>query len=374
MVRDWLVSGQWFAPLEFARNYYDHYPFFAVGYWPPLFSVVTGLWLLAAGVGRSQALLIPAVFAAGTGWLVFHFVRQRLGMVVGLCAGALYLSLPAVRQWMCAVMADHMTAFLSISVAACLLHYLKQPVLWNGIFCGVACGCAILSKYSAAYTLALPFLAVLLLRRFELLKKPSLLVQPFVVALIVGPWALWTRGLASFGLPSERGAFAGNRAASFVLVTFEIFPPALMAVVVLGLIVLLIRPRAWREDLVVLSLLCAGHVVVLIRRLRRRRAALRARAGRSVLSGFLRRLVGDAGIHVTWRTLGKCHFSVCRRLDPSVFDFGIRSLRADASSEHKRRCRIHSEGPRAGSPTRRRVPVPRRAVNCRIRRAEPPSA
>jgi len=64
MFRDWLVSGQWFTPLEFARNYYDHYPYFAVGYWPPLFSVVTGLWMLVAGVGRVQALFIPAVFAA----------------------------------------------------------------------------------------------------------------------------------------------------------------------------------------------------------------------------------------------------------------------------------------------------------------------
>ena len=263
MVRDWLVSGQWFAPLEFARNYYDHYPFFAVGYWPPLFSVVTGLWLLVAGVGRLQALLIPAIFAAGTGWLVFQFVRQRAGFLAGLCIGALYLSLPVVRQWMCAVMVDNMTAFLSIAAAACLLRYLKQPVLWNGIFCAVACGCAILSKYSAAYTLALPLLAVLLLRRFELLRKPSFLVQPFVVALIVGPWALWTKGLASYGLPSERGALTVKRAASFVLLTFEIFPPVLMAVVILGMIVLLIRPRAWREELVVLSLLCAGQLALL---------------------------------------------------------------------------------------------------------------
>jgi hypothetical protein len=55
-----------------------------------------------------------------------------------------------------------------------------------------------------------------------------------------------------------------KRAASFVLATFEMFPPVLMAVLVLGLIVLLLRPRAWREDLVVLSLLCAGHLAFLI--------------------------------------------------------------------------------------------------------------
>jgi len=264
MVRDWLASGQWFAPLEFARNYYDHYPHFAVGYWPPLFSIVTGLWLLVAGVGRLQALLIPAVFAAGAGWLVFRLVRQRAGMVAGICAGILYLSLPAVRQLTCAVMVDSMTAFLCIAAAVCVLRYLQQPVLWNGIFCAVCCGCAILSKYSAGYAVALPFLAVLLLRRLELLRKPSLLMQPFVVALMVGPWALWTRKLAYYGLPSEREALTAKRAATFLVATFRIFPPVLMAAVILGLIALLVRPRAWRHDLVVLSLLCAGHLAFLI--------------------------------------------------------------------------------------------------------------
>ena len=263
MARDWLASGRWLAPFQFARNYYDHYPFFAVGYWPPLFSVVTGLWMLVAGVGRLQALLIPAVFAAGTGWLVFRFVRRRVGIVAGVCAGTLYLSLPVVRQWMCAVMVDHMTAFLCIAAAACLLRYLKRPVLWNGILCAVCCGCAILSKYSALYLVALPFLAVLLVRRLELLRKPSFLVQPLVVGLMVGPWVLWTRRLASYGLPSQSEALTAKRAASFVLATFKIFPPVLMAVVILGLIALLLRPRAWREDLVVLGLLCAGHLAFL---------------------------------------------------------------------------------------------------------------
>lgn len=264
MVRDWLASGRWLAPFQFAQNYYDHYPYFAVGYWPPLFSAVTGLWMLVAGVGRLQALLIPAVFAAGTGWLVFQFVRQRGGIVAGVCAGTLYLSLPAVRQWMCSVMVDQMTAFFCIATAACLLRYLKRPVLWNGFLCAVCCGCAILSKYSALYLLALPFVAVVLARRLELLRKPSFLIQPLVVGLMVGPWALWTRKLTFYGVPRELGAFTAKHATSFVLETFKIFPPVVMVVVVLGLIALLVRPKAWREDLLVLSLLCAGYLAFLI--------------------------------------------------------------------------------------------------------------
>jgi 4-amino-4-deoxy-L-arabinose transferase-like glycosyltransferase len=263
MVRDWLASGRWLTPLTFARDYYTHYPFFAVGYWPPLFSVVTGVWLLVAGVGRLQAVIIPALFAAGTGWLVFRFVRLRVGFLAGVCAVTLYLSLPAVRQWMCAVMVDHMTAFLCIAVAACLVRYLKRPVVWNGFFCGVACGCAILSKYNAVYTAVLPFLAVVVLRRVELLRKPSFLVQPVIVALMVVPWAFWTKGLAFYGVPSEREALTAKRAALFVLATLKLFPPALMVVVILGLLVL-VRPRAWRADLVVLSPLAAGHLACLI--------------------------------------------------------------------------------------------------------------
>ncbi len=115
MFRDWLASGRWWSPLGFAGDYYNHYPFFAVGYWPPLFSMLGGLWMLIVGVGRAQALVIPAVCAAGSAWLIFQFLRERVGVVLGICAGFLYLSMPAVREWMCAVMVDHVTAFLCLA-------------------------------------------------------------------------------------------------------------------------------------------------------------------------------------------------------------------------------------------------------------------
>jgi hypothetical protein len=164
---------------------------------------------------------------------------------------------------MCAVMVDHLTAFLCIAAGVCVLRYLKRPVLGNGILCAVCCGCAILSKYSAGYTPALPFLAVLCLRRFELLRKPGILVQPLVVALVVAPWAIWTSKLSFYGLPGRRGGLAAARAASFVVGTLQIFPPVLMVVVLVGLIALLFRPREWPEGLAVLGLVCAGHLAFL---------------------------------------------------------------------------------------------------------------
>src|SRR5712692_1215352 len=77
MVRDYLASGLSSNPYEFARNYYSHYPFFAVGYWPPLFYVLTGFWFLCFGVGKSQALLLSAGAAAGMAWILYGLVRKR---------------------------------------------------------------------------------------------------------------------------------------------------------------------------------------------------------------------------------------------------------------------------------------------------------
>ena len=264
MVRDWLVSGQWSTPFGFARHYYEHYPYFALGYWPPLFSLVTGLCMLIAGVGRQQALLIPAICAAGTGLLICHFVRQRAGIVIGLCAGILYLSLSEVCRWVSAVMVDHMTAFLCLAVAACLVRYLERPTLWRGILCAAVCSCAILSKYSAAYVAVLPVLALVLLRRFELLRSPGFLVQLLVIAVVAGPWAFWTKGLSFYGLPSAPSVTTLARVWRFVAATFGLFPPPIMALVILGLAVLLFRPILWREDVVVLCLLIAGHLGLLI--------------------------------------------------------------------------------------------------------------
>jgi 4-amino-4-deoxy-L-arabinose transferase-like glycosyltransferase len=264
MFRQWLLSGRWLSPLAFAQDYYAHYPYFAVGYWPPLFTVMTGTWMLIAGVGRVQALLISVFFAAGTACLIHQFVRRRAGIAAGVCAGFLFLSLSAVRQWICAVMIDHVTTFLCLATAYLLIRYLEQPDLWKGSLCGIVSACAILSKYSAGYVVLLPFLAVLVLRRLELLKSLSLLIQPLIVGFMVGPWFLWTRKLTFYGLPAEHGGYTKSRAVGFLLETIRMFPPALLVVVAFGLMVLLFRPRAWRVDVCIWSLLCAAHLVFLV--------------------------------------------------------------------------------------------------------------
>lgn len=264
MVRDYLASGLSTNPYTFALNYYSHYPFFAVGYWPPMFYILTGFWLLVFGVGKFQALLISAAAAAGMAWLLFSLVRSRAGFTAGCCAGLLFLSLPEVQYWTSAVMVDLMVGFFCLAAAVRLLRYLDQPTWPNAILCAVCCASATLTKYSGAYVCVLPVAACIVLRRFDLLRKASFLAMYAVIASLVAPWVLWTSKLSEVGLPQEQHDTLASRVGPFLLESFRLFSPFLAVVVVVGLIALLLMPKAWRPDVVVIALLYAGCVGLLI--------------------------------------------------------------------------------------------------------------
>ena len=157
MVRTWLMSGHWFAPLSVATNYYRHFPYFAVGYWPPAFHIAAGALMVITGVGRVQALLLPAASSAVLALLIFLVIRSRAGSVVAFCAGIVYLTLPASQAWTCAVMVDQMTACLCLAAAFLTFRYFAKPGYKIALCTALLSAAAILSKYSAAYILLLPW-------------------------------------------------------------------------------------------------------------------------------------------------------------------------------------------------------------------------
>jgi hypothetical protein len=263
MVRDYLASGAVSSPKAFAWNYYQHYPYFAIGIWPPFFHVVSAVWFLLAGVGRVQALVVVAAAASGAATVIGLLVRRRAGAIAGLCAGAVFLSLPQVQYWTCAVMTDTTIAFLSLAAAACLIRYFERQDLSSAIWYILCGACAILTKYSGSFVVVLPFAAALCLRRFDLLRRLSFLMQPIAIGLIVAPWFVWSAKYVSI-YPGHRIESYTERVLWFSWETFNLFTPVLSCLVAAGLIVLLLRPRIWSTDIVVTALVYLGLVGVVV--------------------------------------------------------------------------------------------------------------
>ena len=261
MMRDYLASLP-AAPRPFADSYYQHYPFFGVGIWPPMFYLVTAVWLLIAGVGRLQALLVVAAATAGAASVIGGLVRKRAGPAAGFSAGLLFLSLPEVQRWLCAVMADNVATFLCLAAAACLIRYFERATLGSALGFALCASCAILTKYTAWFLCVLPFAALVSLRRFDLLRKRSLWLQPAVIAAVVGPWTLWTLKFITRvpGLPL--GSLVG-RLVAFSLTAVRVLPPVLAVAAAGGVVVLVLKPGLWNVDVRVLVLFVLGQIAFL---------------------------------------------------------------------------------------------------------------
>lgn len=264
MVRDYLTSGFHLGPMAFASQYYNHYPFFGLGHWPPLFYLISAVWFLAAGIGRTQAMLMQAAIVASCGVLVFWFVRKRAAWFGGFCAGLAFLSLPEVQRWLCTFMVDPLVTLFCLATAAFLLSYLESPTWRNGVLLALLAAAATLTKYSGVYVCVLPAAFIVVSGRSYLLRRRSFLIQPLVMACVVLPWWFWTRQLKVWDGFVEGPEGPAARAVSHVAQLFRMFPPAMAVLLGIGLLLLLISPRrTWKTDLGAVLLLVVGLILFL---------------------------------------------------------------------------------------------------------------
>src|SRR5215469_14220697 len=66
LIRDYVFHGFPRSPYQYAVAYYAHVPFFAIGYWPPLFYAAEGLWMSLLGDSRAAVLPFVALITAAS--------------------------------------------------------------------------------------------------------------------------------------------------------------------------------------------------------------------------------------------------------------------------------------------------------------------
>ena len=191
LIHDYITAPLHASPLAHAKSYYIYRPFFAVGYWPPLFYLLEGLWMLILGVGRSQAIAFVLVELVLLAVSVALVARRYAGKWTGLALAALLCLLPIMQWSSCVVMTDLTVAMFAFWATINLAAYFDRDTRKSAIAFAVFAACALLSKYSAGFLAFLPVVAVLAMWRLDLLRKATFWLQPLVVALIVGPW-LWS--------------------------------------------------------------------------------------------------------------------------------------------------------------------------------------
>jgi hypothetical protein len=207
MLRDFLLGGEFSHPMAFAKSFYLHYPKVAIGQWPPVLYVVLGGWMVVFGASRTAALVAIAMAAAATTTLIYLVGRPRAGRLPALLAGLVFLLSPLVQQSTGRVMTEHLVTLLALASALQFARYTRTVQPADAWLFGILAALAILTRGSAWALALVPGLTILLTRRFDLLRCPSLWLSALPVLVTCVPWYLVTTG----GVTTSWGALSARR-------------------------------------------------------------------------------------------------------------------------------------------------------------------
>lgn len=190
MVRDYVAALAPVPPMQFAEDYYLHYPKVAIGYWPPLFYVVQAAWTLVFSPSRWSVVVLMGLLTTLLASTVYLVMRREFSAQAGVTGALLLISLPLVQLHSAVIMADTLAALLIFWATLCFGRYLEsekwQDAAWFGVFAALA----ILTKASGLMLALVPPVAMLLSRRLRLFSRASLWIAPGIVLALCGPWYL----------------------------------------------------------------------------------------------------------------------------------------------------------------------------------------
>ena len=190
MVRDYVASLASSPPMEYAENYYLHYPRVALGHWPPVFYVVQGGWTLLFGPSRVSLMILMALLAALLAVTVHKLIEAEYSYGAGLAAGSLLVSLPLMQSLTHAVMAELVVALLCLWAAFCWGRYLDSGHWRYSAGFGLLAALAILTKGTGLALAWIPLLATLAARKLTLVRRPSFWAPAVIVIALCAPWYL----------------------------------------------------------------------------------------------------------------------------------------------------------------------------------------
>ena len=192
LVRDYLAQGLRQHPMRFAENYYIHYPRVALGQWPPAFYAVQAAWTLPFGASRASVITLMATLSALLAALLFFATRRTYGLPIALASALLLLSLPLVQAYSGAVMTEIPLALTCFAAVLAFGKFLDTGANRNCTLFGLFAVAAIYTKGDGLALALVPPLAILITRRWSLLKRPALWGTGAAVGLITAPWYLLT--------------------------------------------------------------------------------------------------------------------------------------------------------------------------------------
>lgn len=198
MVRDYITRGLPGNPVTFAKDFYVHYPRVAFGIWPPLFHMLSGVWMLAFGTDRMSVMFLLAALTAIWAFIFYRIGRPVLGTSGAAVSAFLLVSLPTTQMSTSEVMLDMPLAVIMLIAMGAYTRYLERERTADAFMFGLCAAVALLVKYNALALALLPPLCIVITGRHYLWRSKSFWLPAAVVLVVAGPWYVIMRHLVLY--------------------------------------------------------------------------------------------------------------------------------------------------------------------------------
>jgi hypothetical protein len=204
-IHDYLLSGFGSSPMAFLKSFHSHYPLIGIGHWGPLYYFVEALWMSVFSTSLSSVLGLSVMITIMTALGIYALARPTAGRWPALFAACTFILAPLVQEGTSELMLDIPTALLCLGAMYAYARYLEDAFVRHSVAFALIASGAMLIKGNAACLVLLPPFAVLLARRFDLLRKFSFWLPAPIVAALVGPWYALTYGIVAAGFRYQWG-------------------------------------------------------------------------------------------------------------------------------------------------------------------------
>lgn len=188
MVRDYVAARASVPPMQFAKDYYLHYPKVGLGHWPPFFYLVEAAWMLLFSPSKISVMLLMALLTAILAFIECLAVDQEFGRIAAAAAGLLLVCLPLVQESNDTVMLEVPATLLAFGAVLFFARFLDSGRWMDSAGFGVLASLAILTHGAALFLAFVPPIGAALQRRIRLLAHLRFWLPAAIVPVLCGPW------------------------------------------------------------------------------------------------------------------------------------------------------------------------------------------
>jgi 4-amino-4-deoxy-L-arabinose transferase-like glycosyltransferase len=182
-ILDLVRHGQVFSPVRYAKWYYGRYPAITIPYHPPGFPIYEAIFFALWGVNVFSARLAVAAAVGVAAVLLYWLIKAtHHSMLLAFCAVIAFLSLPISQVEASDVMLEF-PAIVPVIASIHSLHLMLATRRWRHSLAFAAFGAAAIWTKQTVFLIPLPYLYIVLLRRWHLLRWIQLWVAVTLLCL-----------------------------------------------------------------------------------------------------------------------------------------------------------------------------------------------